>query len=170
MVKRVRFQSIKCIKPSSGIDQTALSICKGLFTWAGTLGFVGGGMSGAVPIAVAGAGVVALTQASAATINAIAQNHGGEDQLYVKVNGRKVWPGGKWTPCKSQREHALNLVYDLTSTVELALYEWDSGSSDDFMGHVRIDPSAPVGSVSALVAHEPEASVYVVNYEVFEQA
>ncbi len=170
MTKKVRFQKVRCIKPSSGLDNTALNACRSFFTAAGGFMFAGSGMTGAVPVAVAGVGVVALTQASTAVIGALGRSFAGGDQLYLKVNGARAWPGGggKYMNIGSQQEYNLNLVYDLTGPVELSLYEYDSGSSDDYMGHVRLETNTPVGSVAVVIPHEPEASVYLVCYEVFE--
>lgn len=94
------------------------------------------------------------------------------DDLYIRINGSKVWPGGKYASIKSQQNLAVNAsaTFERSKGVSIQLMEYDWGSGDDDMGsqHFQIPPSF-MGSdrvVDQVFYHKEEGSIYMVTFRI----
>lgn len=168
-VKKLRIDSVKCVKPSSGIDDVA----RGIFGTIG--GIIGGvaytpavGASGGILIGGTGLAVAAGASTGVATIEGLAHVFGGSDDLYITVNGTKVWPAGKYVDIDSQQQISVGLEYTLDHEITIGLREYDTMSADDDMGYHKVDPRHLPGTVQYLIEHKGEGSLYEINYTVSE--
>jgi hypothetical protein len=170
MAKVFTIKEVKCIRPSAGIDRTALDLSTGFVTAAGSIAAAGGAVvTGPAVVAVAGIGVSIAAQLSQKAVPALARSFAGSDELYIKVNGRKIWPGGKYVTIGSQQTHAVNFSADLTGDVNISLYEYDKMSSDDYMGCYIVKPDHSIGTHMPVIDHPPEGSIYMLAVEVNEK-
>lgn len=159
--------SVKCIKPSSGIDGTALSI----------FGAIGGAIGGAAAVAgatvtggllIGATGVAAVGGASAGVtlINGLDHFFAGADDLYIKVNGSKVWPSGKYKDINSQQTKDVEYSLPLNSQVTIQLWEYDTISSDDLLGYLTLGSDHQSGNFTYLVQNRDEGSIYEINIRI----
>ena len=95
MSKTLVIVDVKCIKPSSGIDDTTRGI-------SAIVGAIAGGVAaGAGTVATGGAlaatvglGIVGGAGLGVALVDGIDHFFSGADDLYITVDDKKVWPGG----------------------------------------------------------------------------
>ena len=151
-------EEVLCINPSSGTDFATTALFAIIDFAAFTL--VGGGAlgpayegvalaAGMAEVLTVGAGQIVeatneeeteggLPFPASELAFAIAQKYSGEDDLLVKINGRKIWPNGNSEPIESQESVRLNRYYihekSLGAIIELK--EYDYGSDDDTLGSV----------------------------------
>lgn len=105
----------------------------------------------------AGAGVTA--------INGLASVFGGEDEIYLRINGNKVWPSGDedGVDIESQQTKNVGVTTPLNNYVRIDLMEYDYGSDDDHMGYLIVPPTHQNGNFTYLISHEGEGSIYEYN-------
>ncbi len=167
MSKTLTIVSVKCVKPSSGINDVA----RGIF------GAIGAAAGGAAPVAgatvtggllIAGTGVAAAGGASTgvAVVEGLDHFFAGSDDLYIKVNGNKVWPSGKYKDIDSQQTKDVGHSVPLTSNVTIELMEYDTIGSDDKLGYLTVPPEHQDGYCTYLVQNQDEGSLYELNIRV----
>src|ERR687886_366289 len=167
--KTLTLVSVKCIKPSSGIDDFA----KGIF---GTIGAVAGGaaavagatVSGGLLFSATGVAAVGGAGAGVAVIEGLDHFFAGADDLYVKVDGKKIWPdSGKYKGINSQQTKEIGYSFQMPKNVTtIELWEYDSVSSDDKLGYLTIPESHPTGYFTYAVSNSDEGSVYEINIQI----
>lgn len=174
--KYVRLIEARCLAVASGIDQAALTEVLNL---SGDVTAAAANAVGTSDPAVS-AGLNAATSvlrrvpAVAAAIDAARQD---PDQLYLtrgnaEGRGNRIWPYGKQHERilngQSAQFNNLNLPLGPIHRLNIGFWEYDSGSGDDYLGTLTIDPSSPVGRKVQLVTNPVEGALYLVDYEVIE--
>lgn len=94
------------------------------------------------------------------------------DDLYIKVNGTKIWPAGKSVSIKSQQK--LNVgaeyIFERSIGLKIQLMEYDYGSGDDDLGVIFFEiPPSFMGTdrvVDQVYYHKDEGSLYLVTFKV----
>ena len=165
--KTLTIKSVKCIKPSSVID----SIARGIFgeiggAIAGTATAVAGAKTGGLLIAATGVAAAGGASAGVAAINGLDHFFAGADELYIKVNGSKIWRSVKYKDIDSQQTKDVDYSTSLTETVHIQLWEYDTTSSDDLLGYLNVDPAHQPGDFTYLVYNENEGSIYEINLRI----
>ncbi|MTJ22546.1 hypothetical protein FJR06_14955 [Dolichospermum sp. UHCC 0352] len=166
-MKSLTIVSVKCIKPSSGIDSIAQSLF-GLIggAIAGTATFVAGAASGGLLIAATGVAAAGGASAGVAVINGLDYFFAGADELYIRVNGSKVWPSGKYKDMMSQQTKEVGHTLPLNDKVKIQLWEYDTISSDDLLGYLDLGADHQTGSFTYLVQNQYEGSIYEINIKI----
>lgn len=167
MSKTLTIVSVKCVKPSSGINDVA----RGIF---GAIGGVAGGAAAVAGASVTGGLLIASTGVAAAggassgvaVIEGLDHFFAGADDLYIKVKGSKVWPSGKYKDINSQQTKDVEYSVPLTSKVTIELMEYDTISSDDKLGDLTVPPEHQVGYFTYLVQNQDEGSLYELNIRI----
>lgn len=166
-VTSLRLTQVKCIKPATGIELQFTQSLSDAATGAGVaLAVVGVASISAGPEAtalVAGAGIgvggISLGTWIATKVDASRD----PDQLFIKVNNKKVWPGsGKYKEFKGGQERTVNV--NIPVNCSLQLMEYDSGSGDDSLGKVNISINQK-GTYEAVVQSTKEDSIYLLIFE-----
>jgi len=166
-MKSLTIVSVKCIKPSSGID----SVAQGVF---GVIGGVIGGAGAAASATVSGGLLVAVTGLAAATganvgvfvIDKLDHFFAGADDLYITVNGSKVWPSGKYKDINSQQTKEVGHTLPLEGKVKIQLWEYDVVSADDLLGYLELGQDHQTGSFTYLLPNPDEGSIYEINIKI----
>lgn len=166
-MKMLTIVSVKCIKPSSGIDSIAQSIF-GIIGGAisGTATFVAGAVSGGLLIAATGVAAAGGASAGVAVINGLDHFFAGTDELYIKVNGSRVWPSGKYKDINSQQTKEVGHTLPLGGKVTIQLWEYDVVSADDLLGYLELGGDHQTGSFTYLVQNRDEGSIYEINIKI----
>jgi len=169
----VRLKAVKCIKPSTGVSGWVNDMVGGLATVAIATAGAGaciGSAGAACGIIATGAGAAMGLVTDAAIKNGVVatigkQFPGSDDDLYITMGGRKVWPSYSDHDIGSQETVYPNIFR--TGRPNICLMERDSGwfSSDDSLGCANTHKIKP-GHVALMIASKKEGSVYVVEIEV----
>ncbi|BAY90747.1 MULTISPECIES: hypothetical protein [unclassified Tolypothrix] len=167
--KTLNLVSVKCIKPSSGIDDFA----RGIF---GTIGGLAGGaaavagatVTGGLLIAATGVAAVGGAGAGVQVIEGLDHFFAGADDLYIKVDSKKIWPNsGKYKEINSQQTKETGYSYQIPENgTTIELWDYDSISSDDKLGYLTIPESHNAGYFTYLVSNNDEGSVYEINIQI----
>jgi len=169
----VLLKAVKCVKPSTGVDGWVNDMVGGLaavaIATAGAGACVGtAGAACAVIAAGAGASMGVITQTAVdngvlASIGKVFP--GSDDDLYITMDGTKVWPKGKDHDIGSQETVHPNIFRNGRPTI--CLMERDSGwwSSDDNMGCADTHRLKP-GHVSLIIVSKEEGSSYIVELQI----
>ena len=163
----LKLNSVRAELVSTGVDPAITNVVKeivkkageyGLPVAAGAIGGPGGAFIGA-----AGGQVVSL---AANKLDSIANSIGQKspDELYIKVNGEKVWPGGKYQDIKTGQNIDLNVTRNFTNEAQVGLWEYDTVSSDDNLGEQTFKPDSKSGEY--MLYNTEEGSVYILNVSV----
>lgn len=180
--KTVTLDSVKCITPSTGMDEAIAVIASVLITSAGDKTKFAE-LSSVLMASYATGGTLIRIQGMKDLEDQYVQNkelmeqldkkYSGSDDLYVKMGGNKVWPSsGESTSIKSQETKSIGQTVTFpdfpgeTETTTIELWEYDWGSGDDHMGTLTIPDSHPDGSFTYLVTSSGEGSAYEVNITV----
>jgi hypothetical protein len=169
MPKTLELVSVKCIKPSSGIN----SLAQGIFgaigaIIGGAVAVAGAAVTGGILIAATGLAVGGGAATGVNVINGLDNFFSGSDDLYINVNGGKIWPSGKYKDIDSQQTKNVGYKVPLTSMVTIQLWEYDTVGSDDLLGYLDISPDHQTGNFTYLVQNEDEGSIYEINMKVAE--
>ena len=166
-MKSLTIVSVKCIKPSSGIDSVAQSIF-GVIGGAigGAAAVVGATVSGGLLIAATGLATAAGASTGVSVINGLDHFFAGADELYIKVNGSKVWPSGKYKDINSQQTKEVGHTLPLEGNVKIQLWEYDVISADDLLGYLELGQDHQTGSFTYLVQNPGEGSIYEINIKI----
>ena len=120
--------------------------------------------------AIAGAGgafVGASGGESASLIDSIANTIPQKfpDELYIKVDGVKVWPSGKYQDIKAGQKIDLNLASrNFRNEAKVVLFDYDTVSSDDNLGEQTFKPDSQSGEY--MLYNKENGSVYFLNVSV----
>jgi len=171
--KSVLLKAVKCIKPSTGVDPFVNSLVTPLTAVAAATAGAG------ICFASAGSACAIIAAGAGAAINQVMKTGvanglpaqigslfpGSDDDLYILMNGKKVWPSGSDYDMGSRDIAYPNI--EKPGRPSICLMEKDSGwfSSDDDMGCAITDKIKP-GHVSVLVQSNKEGSVYILELEV----
>lgn len=187
--------SVKCIKPSSGLDDAAkygmsavVAVGVGAAVASGCIATAGGcaaalpAMMGTLGAKAAAVAVAAKNGASAASsakagLEFLDQRFSGTDDLIVKINGMTVLPAPKW-PCRRYNNDRTACLIDAGQTITgktsfsfkntatIQLLEYDTHSDNDDLGWLRVDPSITQGGEQIVILSEPEGTIYSVSFTV----
>lgn len=180
--KTVTLDSVKCITPSTGMDEAIAVIASVLITSAGDKTKFAE-LSSVLMASYAAGGTLIRIQGMKDLEDQYVQNkelmeqldkkYSGSDDLYVKMGGNRVWPSsGDSRSIKSQETKSIGQSVTFpdfpgeTETTTIELWEYDWGSGDDHMGTLTIPDSHPDGSFTYLVTSSGEGSAYEVNITV----
>ena len=159
--------SVKCIKPSSGIDGIAQSIFGAIGAAIGGAAAVAGAtVTGGLLIGATGVAAVGGASAGVTLINGLDHFFAGADELYIKVNGSKIWPSGKYKDINSQQTKDVGYNLPLERTVTIQLWEYDTISSDDLLGYLTLGSDHQTGNFTYLVHNPNEGSIYEINIRI----
>jgi hypothetical protein len=171
-------KSIKAQKTAHGLDSSSKT---GFAALGAAIGVAAA--SAAAP-ATAGLSTFAAIKAGGsgggaalAAANLLDGKYSGQDDLIVRVNGRKVWPiGVGFQPMNPGEEIFPNIEASFEFGVRIQLVEYDSGSDDDDLGALDIsstfydltDPGADYGKdqVIVLSPSDEDGSIYLITYVV----
>ncbi|MEZ4688024.1 MAG: hypothetical protein R3B47_18770 [Bacteroidia bacterium] len=178
MYNKVTITKVKCEQPSSGTfgDGVFEAIGAGI---GGAIGVVGGisaiavGLAGE-PLTAGGSTVLVLAGAglflggapagaaiSLAIKRAITEFSDGEDDLYIKVDGTKVYPGGDSVGIEAQEIFDVNKTFELSPDgIEVKLYDYDMISSDDLLHSFMIYPDEKYGVKVEKLDKGADGSIY----------
>ncbi|MBX2990270.1 MAG: hypothetical protein KF749_03770 [Bacteroidetes bacterium] len=172
----LRLLEVKCIRPASGIDIGVNNLVAEISTGIGfALGGVGLAAVGASPIigvSVGGAafvvGAVSLGSWIATKIDA----NRAPDNLYININGQKVWPANKnYEDVKGGQTVSPNL--EISKSIgkhRVQLWDYDNnpiqGRNDDLIGEITFDLGllTPKGKHEVVVASASEDSIYLLTF------
>ena len=159
---------VKCIKPATGVELGVIEDISDATTAAGValagvgLAAVKAGPKVTIAVALAGAAVGGVSLGT--WVATKVDKSRSPDQLFLKLNNKKVWPGGDYRELEGGDEANLNIDLPLNSTLELM--EYDSGSGDDSMGTVTFSNFAK-GTYEMLVQSSKEDSLYMLVIEAY---
>ena len=97
------------------------------------------------------------------------------DDLYIRVNGNKIWPSGKYASITSQQQHAVGFSFNIAKnrSFNIGLMEYDYGSGDDDLGELPFKiPDNFTGTTwirDKVIQHEEEGSLYLITLRVESQ-
>ena len=90
----------------------------------------------------------------------------GSDDLYIKVNGSKIWPGDRYSSIDVGDLLEVNYSGKLDKDATISLWEWDLISDDD-LGSATISKNLAPGAYTATVISTSEGSSYEVYFSVY---
>jgi hypothetical protein len=162
--RQLTIKSVKCIKPSSGIDGTVSKIFGEIGKIIAKYSLSTNESDGGIPIGVlaprlgeiGGVGFLALLDSLFA----------GDDDLYIKVNNKKIWPGGREEDIGKGETKDINYTATYDGDIKIELMEYDSMSGDDLLGHLTIYPTHTSGDYEYIVGNEGEASLYEIHIRI----
>lgn len=190
----VKLKSVQCITPATGIERTGV-----IFGGALTAHFESVAVAtgvGAVfvpdPISKTVLGITAGISAGLGVVTggvtglvSLIDSDRSPDQLYIKVNGRKVWPSEKYQEVKALKIVRPNLEIPLILSPDFSkgflnagsgqfvsqgiiqLWEYDSASKDDSLGFLIIrkdDLSKGIHTIA--IGNSKEDSQYLLEIEI----
>ena len=179
----LRLNTVRCDNPAGGAFYSSLAgdVSDGIINAAsvgvGGLGLAGG-VAGIVVTSKAAAGVIATGGIVLAVVG-LAVAVGGaslfidkiassEDDLYIEVDGKKVWPTDKKHHGihKNEEVHPELKFENWTKDRQIVLWEHDWISDDDKLSGIKIDPLKNLWNtqVSVLKANDSEGSVYTIIF------
>jgi len=173
--KRLQLIELQCIQPAIGIWGGANDVAGAIATLGGAgVGVIGAGTAiagvatGGIAIAVVGAtlGVAGAGTLLASFVDGLAS---GEDDLYIEVNGKKIWPGGKSQGVDKRELVRLNktLSNNWSSSDTIQLCEYDTISSDDELtDKLNIDPLKSMwdSEFTVIAGSNSEGSIYALTF------
>jgi outer membrane lipoprotein SlyB len=161
----LKITGVTCVKPSTGVAGYANNII-GAVTSAigGSVGAAIGAASGPGAV-LAAAGGGAAGAAVGSLISGVAESIGQDirDELYIKVNGDKVWP----TDADSYNVNSGDTVYpnyetSINGQLTVTLMEWDF-IGDDNLGEHIFDRNSQSGVY--MFFNPDEGDLYAVSVE-----
>lgn len=180
---RVTLEEVMCIKPATGVNTDAIAFFKDF----AQLGHMVTSVSGPL-LSLAGPEGALAAAGMEASLNAIAagselaraiDHSRAPDQLYILMNGKRVWPGsGKYQEVRGgDRVHVgvvaqendffgvIATLGGMPSPTIISLMEYDSGSADDELGRVAFTPRR-AGTVTFQVGSKAEDSAYLIQVRI----
>lgn len=171
----IYLRSVKCIVPSDGIDKIApvvAAIGGGLLAGGVTVGagvalsLATGGFAVIPMIMVAGVATAAGAAGGAIATVELDKKFSGTDELYIQLNGMKIWPEGSQSQdVKSQDKITLDYFLPDIDPCEISLREEDHSSGDDHLGSIKVPRDHSLGRVAYLVKSVSDKSIYEIQIE-----
>lgn len=176
MAEKFTLNYIKCLEPSTGTSNVVNDVFEAIGAVAGG---VLGGAAGAVATTVTGGALILITGASAVAgvgageavaeqIVNLTKKVGSlfPDNLYIKLNDKKVWPSGSdYKDVDAQKVITITDVSSTTFPITLTLMEWDY-FSDDLLAEIQVTKDASLGTTTLVIANKDENSIYEINYSI----
>lgn len=167
--KYLRLKTIKCIVPSKGTDGATAALV-GVGIGVTSLGLaLGAGVAGFPHTSafILEQGMTAAF-ASNAWVDLYGTNHPGEDDLYLRLGGNRIWPYGRWTGIESQETKTVEQIYPFNEDLTFEIMEYDSASDNDSMGKFTLSPKDKTANetFTLLVEEEDEGSIYELIFEI----
>ena len=170
-LRHLKINRVQCLAPASGITNWTRGIF-GTIAGAIAIGFTASGatVTGGALYAAIGKNASAATSSTIAAIETLDNITKGQDDLYIKINGEKVWPNGKYHGAHAFKpiNPRINKPFKHDKVV-IELMEYDSGSGDDLLGRLEIDTrnmKEEKLKQTLLVGSEAEGSLYEVHIEI----
>jgi hypothetical protein len=155
--------SVTCVTPSTGVSGIATAVITTISsalggTIAGSLAALTG--PGAV-LAGAGGSVVGtlVGKGEGSLMEALGQML--PDNLYIMVDGKKVWPGSKYQNINAGDKITPSIQGSFNHPIKVTLMEWDV-FGDDNLGEFILNPSQTANGLAYLVANPKEGDIYEV--------
>jgi hypothetical protein len=171
---RLMIHAIDCKVHSTGVDEPAAQAVIQAFQHAAAVGAASAPFLGPI-----GQAVNVALQAASVIVRAIvdlaaALDRAGDypDQLYLSLSNnpgtsRRIWPQS--IPSYNIRGGQIvrpNLSIPFSDAIDVNFWEYDSGSSDDFLGRLTVDASHIGGVRYQAVVRPSEGNIYVIAYSV----
>jgi len=179
-MKTIRLIKTTCVRPARGTERLGVLFANTFAASLGTGAAGAGAVAGLGAISVVGAPVAAAAGATAGIcafasaltgfgsyIATAADENRDPDQLYIKVDNKKVWPGHTgYIEMKSKQQIGLEYTFNFSNQCKITLMEYDWGSADDDMGSLIIKDNIPAGPYSVTIISKEEDSEYILEFEV----
>ncbi len=160
-----QFVSVTCVTPSTGVSGIATGVIKAITSAAG--GAIAGSLTvltgpGAVFVGAAGSVAGSILGTGAGSLLESAGKFF-PDNLYIQVDGQKVWPEGKkkYEDIKAGGKITPSIKGEFTHPIKITLMEWDV-FGDDNLGEFIINPAMTGNGLTYLVTNPKEGDVYEV--------
>ncbi|MFB7335708.1 hypothetical protein ACFC00_29350 [Streptomyces adustus] len=132
-----------------------------------------GALAGTIPLSSIGNSLQEFLSSVPQAVSAIDASRGDPDNLYITTTtegnvDQALWPGGGSAgSVESGQTQPLGITVPVDFAQNLSLWDYDSVSSDDLLGSIRIEESElGQGPIAKLASSPIEGSVYYVTYEV----
>lgn len=170
-MSKLKISQISCTTPSSGVSGVWNTIVSSVSSG------VGAGVGAALG-ALTGPGAVLATPAGAVIGGAAGAVYGKlvkeiyksigqhlNDELYVTINGNKVWPSkDKYHSIKAGQVANVDYACDFNGSLIVALMDEDTGNPDDNLGQMVVTSTTTSGDY--FFANPKEEDMYVVSLEI----
>lgn len=157
------FVSITYITPSTGVSGIATGVITAISSSLGAV--VAGSLAaltgpGAIAVGVGGSVVGTLVGKGAGSVlEQLGQTF--PDNLYIEVDGKKVWPSGKYQNINAGDIITPSIQSEFDHPTKITLKEWDV-FGDDNLGEFVINPAQKGEGFAYLVANPKEGDIYEV--------
>jgi ankyrin repeat protein len=167
---RMRIVKFTCVKPAAGINLDAVAFFEG-FVMGGDMVMSFGapmlqmmGPKGELGAAVLTGSLDAIEMGT--NLAKEIDRNRAPDQLYIKLNGKKVWPSGSrdYIEVRGGESKSVNATAN-GGRHSIEFWEYDSMSSDDLLGEVSFGAFAE-GTVTFQLVSKSEDSNYLVEVKV----
>ena len=166
MVATLKINQVRCVHPSTGVAGYAEGFIEIVSTTMGAAlatlifgvtgpGAVAAGLAGAAGGAVLGKGINEASKMIGQTIH---------DDLYILVNGKKIWPDGDYQAINSGETVDVNYSTQFDGQITVTLMEHDTISYDDNLGEAVLDQNSQ--SDVYMFTNSEEGDVYSVSIEI----
>jgi hypothetical protein len=174
--KSLIIHAIDCKVHSTGFDAQVVESIEAAVSTAADVGKASVPFTGKIGAAVGAALAAAGTLSGAVGDLIAAIDRAGDypDQLYLSLSNservNKIWPASQsYYEILGGQIVRPNLIIPFTDAIDINFWEYDTGSSDDFLGRLTVDTSHTGGVRYQVVARPSEGNVYVVVYSVEEE-
>lgn len=165
MARKFTLVKVKCLAPSKGLGGAVEWVAVGVGAAVGAAGSLAATTaSGGALVATVGVATVGGASAGQWAATSTDRVFKGRDDLYIKINGQKIWPGGKYEHISSQEEKTINYTTDFNGDIKIELWEHDSWSSDDGIGYLVVPASWPNNGYIYRIESKDEKSAYEVAF------
>ena len=163
----LRLNSVRAASVSTGVDSSITNVIGSVIKKAAEYGLpvatgAIGGPGGAFLGAAGGQAISFAVDKITPLANAIGNKF--PDELYIKVDGQKIWPGGKYQDIKRGQNIDLNVAKNFTKEAQVVLWEYDTIGSDDNLGQQTFNANSQSGEY--MLYNTEEGSIYFLNVSV----
>ena len=90
------------------------------------------------------------------------------DEVYLKLDGKKIWPSAKYQSMQSGREEVeLEYLVEKGGVHTIEVWDHDNFSRNDLLGTLKVDTSSSGGPYMGEVKpHKGSQSRYSIEYEI----
>lgn len=167
-------EAIECKSPCSGIDAEVIEQASGVLSEAMKAGAgVAGTVKGYETVGEALKAASAVLAKAPGLIAAIDKASNSPDELYLNLSNQpgenKLWPfDKKYEKINKGQIVRPEFCLSFSQAIDINLWEYDSVSSDDFIGRLTIDASKTEAGkfYSQIIESKEEGALYVVAYSV----